>query len=150
MDTGDEARKPGRPRRHPSPRERSAAYLRRAAALGLVRVSVLVPVGREGDVRAIAGAMRKAGQARRESASLPKIDAAYPNAGRAWSTLDDDMLVQAWQGGATGHELTSGLGRAVEEIVRRLVALEEAGSVREARAELEARGRAERRHFMKT
>jgi hypothetical protein len=116
----------------------------------LVRVSVLVPASRAADIRVIAGAMRQAGAAARERAGLPKADTTYPNAGRSWAAADDAVLVQSWQSGGTRSELIAGLGRPVEEVLKRLVALEEVGSVREAEAEFAARARAEQGYFQKT
>lgn len=110
-----------------------------------MRVSVLVPAGKVADMRAIAAAMRQAGRSRRQGAGLPKTDLAHPNARRSWSAGDDDALTLSWRSGATGDELTSGLGRPLAEILRRLVDLEEAGSARDAENELAARARAEGR-----
>jgi hypothetical protein len=110
MDDVEGWRQLGRPRRHRSSGARAAAaYLRRAAGAGLVRVSVLVPAGKAANIRAIAGAMRQTSRALRKSAPLPQIAPAH--AKRSWTPGDDDSLKRSWRNGATGHELTSGLGR---------------------------------------
>lgn len=63
-------------------------------------------------------------------------------AGRAWRATDDTMLRLVWRDGGTLTELAT-LQRPVDDLLARLVALEEAGSVAEARAEFSARARAE-------
>jgi len=134
-------RSPGRPREHPTARDRVEAYRRRVGAAGFVRVNVIVPASRAGDIRAIAAGMRESARRGRSTAAAPITRPERANAGRPWSTADDAAAVRMWRDGAGARELTSGLGRDVDEILSRLVALEELGSVREGRAELGARGR---------
>ena len=145
MDNEDQPRR-GRPRRHSSQQERMNAYMRRSAGKGLIRVSVLVPGSKAEDLKAIAAAMRKTSAANRVQVPI-EIDPAFPNAGRSWLVEDQATAVRSWQAGATAEDLTSALGRPLEEILQRLVKLEETGSVREAKAELDARARADRLYW---
>lgn len=128
----------GRPRKHATPDQRTAAYMRSAAGKGLVRVSVMVPAGRAGDVRELAAAMRTSSKRAR---SLGKATEA-PRA-RGWNDVDDATISRVWREGGTSEEATAGVGRSVEEIAKRLVALEEAGTVPEVIKEFAARSRAD-------
>lgn len=141
MPDEDQPKAPGRPRRYASGGARSAAYQRRAAGAGLVRVSVMVPASRAADIRAIAAAMRALRRSPAERRSDEGVSP-YPMAGRAWRATDDTTLRLVWRDGGTLTELAT-LQRPVDDLLARLVALEEAGSVAEARAEFSARARAE-------
>ena len=128
----------GRPRKHASDDAKSRAFLRRAAGQGLVRVSVLVPASRVADVRAMAAALRNVAAKGRTSSLAPA-----PGTPRPWSPAEDTELRSGYEHGATPEELTSGLDRTLDEVVKRLAKLEVA-TEREARAELKARARAPR------
>jgi hypothetical protein len=130
---------PGRPRRHASDGARGVAYQRRAAGAGLVRVSVMVPATRRPDIIAIAAAMRTL---RRAPAERMSDAGPYLMAGKPWRLADDTLLRLVWRDGDTVAELTS-LQRPLDQVLARLVSLEEVGSVAEARAEFLARDRAE-------
>lgn len=137
---------PGRPRQHPSGQHRTAAYMRRAAGEGLVRVSVMVPAGRASDLLTLAAAMRESSRRTRSGGAVKKpVQPQYPSAGAHWTNADDASLLRVWGDGGTALEIVSGLGRPLEEILHRLVLLEEVGSTREAQAEFDARARADKR-----
>jgi len=134
----DVAKPTGRTRKYATTGQRSAAYMRRVAGEGLVRVSVLVPAGRAGDLRELAAAMRTSSKRTR---NLGKVTEA-PRA-RGWNDVDDATVSRVWREGGTAEEATAGVGRSVEEIAKRLVALEEAGTVPEVVKEFAARSRAD-------
>lgn len=108
-------------------------------------MSVFVPAGRASDLRQIAAAMRDSSRQTRALGTPKKpVQTRYPNAGLPWDKADDASLILVWSRGGTAEEAVSGLGRPIDEICRRLVLLEEAGSIREARAEFDSRARADR------
>ena len=74
-----------------------------------------VPATRAADIRSIAEAMRESSKQRRESVRLAPVDPTHPHAKRRWSELDDATLRRTWQDGGTLEELTTGLGRPLDD-----------------------------------
>jgi hypothetical protein len=136
----------GRPRLYPSPEARRAAkternreFQRHAAAEGLVRVSVLVPAGQVGTLKALAATLRRAKAARREKA-LP--DRARPTI----HETDRRLIISLYERGAALRDLEIP-GVKLQQLVQLLAETGEYGPAREIMAELLRRQAAAGRGF---